>query len=436
MGLSSSLNASVMGLQVNSQRLSGISDNIANSQTNGYKRANTDFSSLVNYGNTASSYNAGGVRATTTREVTQQGSLIATGNSTDISVNGPGLLPVTTVAEREDPAGSRDFLLTTTGSFTKDDEGFLRTTGGLQLLGWRTNEVGEIGPVSRESAADLDPVNLSGFEFAPNPTTEVDMSVNLPSAADPGDAFSMTIEYFDALGASHSMVLDFTAVNPATGGWNLTLTDSSTGGAGTLVADFDMDFATGLDPNPGALTSVTASPTAPASAVGTYDPLTGEITVPGASGDISFKIGRYGEFANLTQFANDFAPVNISKNGSTLGFLSAVEMNDEGFLEGIYDTGLRRSLYKIPIANVSNPEGLSPEDNQAFRISNTSGPVYLWDSGEGPVGTLNGYTLEESTTDITEELTQLIQTQRAYSSNAKIVQTVDEMLQETTNLKR
>ena len=60
----------------------------------------------------------------------------------------------------------------------------------------------------------------------------------------------------------------------------------------------------------------------------------------------------------------------------------------------------------------------------------------LVDAGTGPVGATEGFSRETSTTDIAHELTQLIQTQRAYSSNAKIIQTVDEMLQETTNLKR
>ena len=62
--------------------------------------------------------------------------------------------------------------------------------------------------------------------------------------------------------------------------------------------------------------------------------------------------------------------------------------------------------------------------------------MFLWDAGDGPTGSIEGFAREQSTTDIANELTQLIQTQRAYSSNAKIIQTVDEMLQETTNLKR
>lgn len=425
MGISSSLNASVMGLNVNAQRLSGISDNIANSQTYGYKRAETEFSSLVNFGNSGGSYNAGGVRAATIRQVSSQGSLISTANSTDISINGQGLIPVTTVFERSEPASTRPFLLTTTGSFTKDDQGFLRTNGGLQLLGWRTDEVGDVGAVSRESASSLVPVNLNGFDFAPDPTTDAQLSVNLPSDSDVGDTHSMTLEYFDAIGGNHTLAIDYTSVDPTTNTWSMTVTDSS---AAAVVGEFELAFNNG-GAAPGSLASVTAT-------TGTYDATTGAISVAGASNPINIVIGQPGTSANLTQFATAFTPVSIEKNGAPIGFLEKVEMNEDGILEGIYDSGARRALFRVPVAAVSNPNGLTPQDNQAFRISGDSGPVYLWDSGSGPTGTLTGYTLEESTTDITEELTQLIETQRAYSSNAKIVQTVDEMLQETTNLKR
>lgn len=425
MGISSSLNASVAGLQVNAQRLAGISDNIANSETFGYKRAETSFSSLVNRGNSPSSYNAGGVRATTSREISVQGSLIGTGNATDLTINGRGMLPVTTVEERAETPAGRPLALTTTGSFTRDDEGFLRTTGGLQLLGWPTDASGEIGSVSRESALDLMPVKLSGFDFAPSATTRAEMSVNLPTTAAAGETYSMSLEYFDALGTAHTIGIDYTAVNPSVGTWTLEMTDRTTG---ALIGEADLTFATsGIAA--GGIDSVAAT-------TGTYDPTTGALTVNGVSGAIEITIGSPGSTANLTQYASEFAPVNLTKNGSALGFLKQVEMTGGGVLEGVYDTGFRRPLYRIPVANVSNPEGLTSLDDQAYQVSNSSGAVYFWDSGAGPTGSITGYTLEESTTDITEELTQLIETQRAYSSNAKIVQTVDEMLQETTNLKR
>ena len=83
-----------------------------------------------------------------------------------------------------------------------------------------------------------------------------------------------------------------------------------------------------------------------------------------------------------------------------------------------------------------NPDGLLALDGQAFKISPSSGNLFLWDAGDGPTGAIAGYALEASTTDIAQELTHMITTQRAYSSNAKVIQTVDEMLQETTNIKR
>jgi flagellar hook protein FlgE len=79
---------------------------------------------------------------------------------------------------------------------------------------------------------------------------------------------------------------------------------------------------------------------------------------------------------------------------------------------------------------------LTSQDGLTFMPSYQSGSMFFYDAGTGPVGQIAANALEESTTDIAQELTQLIKTQRAYSSNAKIIQTADEMMQETTNLKR
>ena len=92
--------------------------------------------------------------------------------------------------------------------------------------------------------------------------------------------------------------------------------------------------------------------------------------------------------------------------------------------------------FQIPLVNVPNPNGLTALDAQAFAPSPDSGGIFLWDANSGPVGGIVGFALQQSTVDIARELTDLIKTQRAYSSNATVIQTVDEMLQETTNLKR
>ena len=105
-------------------------------------------------------------------------------------------------------------------------------------------------------------------------------------------------------------------------------------------------------------------------------------------------------------------------------------------LRATYDTGFIRTLYQIPLVDVPNLNGLTALNNQTYQVSTTSGSFFLWDAGDGPTGAIAGYAREGSTTDVAAELTDLIQTQRAYSSNAKVIQTVDEMLQETTNIKR
>jgi len=186
--------------------------------------------------------------------------------------------------------------------------------------------------------------------------------------------------------------------------------------------------------NGGELLSLTqVTPAGPA----LYDPLTGDIalTVFGAQ-PISVNVGALGTTSGLQQLDTDFTPINIAKTGSPASTLSGIAINDRGFLEAIFDSGFRRTLFQIPVGAMQNPNGMRALDGQAFAITRESGPIYFYDAGSGPTGTVISSALEESTTDVAEELTQLIKTQRAYSSNAKIIQTVDEMLQETTNLKR
>jgi len=171
MTISSSLNAGVAGLSANATRLATISDNIANSSTFGYKRAVTDFQSLV-IENSRSSYTAGGVRTTTGRLIDERGSLVATSNPTDLAVRGRGMLPVTTEASVQVANGENPLLLTTTGSFRPDEDGFLRSPAGLILMGWPANADGTIPTNPRDSVDGLEPIKINSNQFAGEPTTE------------------------------------------------------------------------------------------------------------------------------------------------------------------------------------------------------------------------------------------------------------------------
>ena len=182
MSISSSLNAGVMGLNANSTRLSTISDNIANSETFGYKRSQVEFSSMV-LEQRSSAYSAGGVMVDTFKDVSAVGSLISTGNATDIAVAGRGLVPVTDVQGVDQSAADRNLMLLPTGSFTADQNGNLRTQSGLFLLGWPADSTGSIGNVSRNSGTNLEPVNIATSQFVASPTASIEVGINLPADA-------------------------------------------------------------------------------------------------------------------------------------------------------------------------------------------------------------------------------------------------------------
>jgi flagellar hook protein FlgE len=203
MTISSSLNASVAGLAANASRLATISDNISNSSTYGYKRAVTDFQSMV-IESGQGTYSAGGVRTTTTRLIDERGTLVSTSNPTDLAVRGRGMLPVTSETSVAVGNGDNPLFLTTTGSFRPDAQGYLRTSGVLVLMGVPALPDGTIPNYPRDSIDGLVPVQINANQFAGEATTRVDLSVNLPATStregSAGEEETLSVEYFDNLG--------------------------------------------------------------------------------------------------------------------------------------------------------------------------------------------------------------------------------------------
>ncbi len=429
MTISSSLNAGVAGLNANATRLATISDNIANSATYGYKRVTADFSSMVTSSGASGSYSAGGVRASMVRLVDERAPLIGTSNPTDIAVNGRGMIPVTSITAAES-GGDTPLMMTSTGSFRPDANGILRTASGLVLMGIPANPDGTIPSFPRDTDSALRPVRINDGQFAGNPTTTVDLGVNLPAtatAADAtGDPIELTVEYFNDLGLGDTISVVLTpqlaaAGDPPTHEWVLTATAPD----GTVETRTLVFQATG--PAAGTLVSVDGVSPPPTSF---------GLAVPGNADPVTIYFGPDGDNRGLTQLSDRFAVIGVNRDGAPIGNLVSVEVEESGMLNAIYDNGFVRTIYQIPVIDVPNPNGLLALGNQAYRVSRESGPFFLWNAGEGPVGEMAGFSREESATDVAGELTAMIQTQRAYSSNAKVIQTVDEMLQETTNIKR
>ncbi|PWE27562.1 flagellar hook protein FlgE [Pararhodobacter marinus] len=433
--LYSSFNASIAGLNSNATRLAAISDNIANTGTLGYKRVIASFQSMVmgegsNYG----PYIAGGVRASTMRLIDERGALVASSNATDLAVSGRGFLPVTNASALE-RTGTLPLLLTTTGSFRADQDGLLRNPAGLILLGWPADPDGTIPAFPRDTIGGLEPIRINSNQFASDPTTRIEVRANLPAtgtrADSDGASHDIALEYYSPLGTTDTLTMTFTPTVPATGQsneWTATVTDPTTG---SLIGEYTIVFDD-VPPNGGRILSVT-----PGAAGGPYDPLTGEFTVTTDSGqDIALNIGMPASEDSITQMADSFIPVSSDRDGSPVQSLVGVQVDELGMVKAYYDSGLIRTIGQIPLVDVPNPNGLASHDNQTYSVSPNSGAMFLWNAGDGPTGEILGFSQEQSSTDVAAELTNMIQTQRAYSSNAKVIQTVDEMLQETTNIKR
>ncbi|MGR3562618.1 MAG: flagellar hook protein FlgE [Heliomarina sp.] len=433
MTMSSSLNAGIAGLTANSNRLASISDNIANSSTFGYKTVRTDFHSMV-ISASGGNYSAGGVRSTSQRLIDQKGPLVSTSNATDLAVRGRGMLPVASSAEVAADNGAPTMLLSTTGSFRTDFEGYLTTESGLVLLGWPADPDGTIPTYPRDTSDGLEPVQINVNQFSGEPTTQMSLGVNLPAteteAGASGDVQELSIEYFDNLGTSESLNITFEPTVPATGvsnEWTMVIRDSAS--ANAIVGEYGVTFDTSRALG-GTLASVSTT------SGGTYDPLTGTLIVTVDGGPIEIDIGMIGQSDGMTQLSDTFAPVSIIKDGTPVGNMTSVEVDANGMVHAFFDTGITRVIYQVPLVDLPNPNGMVALDQQTYQPSTESGTYFLWDAGDGPTGDIVAFAREESSTDVASELTNMIQTQRSYSSNAKVIQTVDEMLQETANIKR
>jgi flagellar hook protein FlgE len=432
MSISSSLNAGVAGLAANATRMATIADNIANSSTFGYKRSTVDFHAMVIDIPGGASFATGGVRVSTGRAIEERGAIIGSSNATDLAVDGRGFIPVTSLAGMN--SGERPLSLVTTGSFRPDADGILRTDNGHVLMGWPTDRDGNVGSVPRDTTSALVPVRIDRTMLVANPTTRVGLAVNLPATATiagaSGTAQPATVEYYGNLGTAERLTVTFTPTVPVTGAsneWTMTVRDSAS--ADAIVGEYRLAFDASQTEG-GTLAAVTTL------SGGAYDTATGTIPLTVGGGTLTLVIGQIGARDGMTQYAAPFSTARVDRDGSPPAGIAALEVDAAGFLNAIYDQGFARRLFQIPVVDVANPNGLKAADHQSYRVTPESGAFFMWDAGTGPAGSVVGFSREESTTDVAAELTRLIQTQRAYSSNAKVIQTVDEMLQETTNIKR
>ena len=118
------------------------------------------------------------------------------------------------------------------------------------------------------------------------------------------------------------------------------------------------------------------------------------------------------------------------QNGVPVGELIGVEIDTDGTVIARFSNGEEQSLYRIPLADFSNPDGLESSTGNVFIESRDSGTVNLREPGGSGVGTLQASALESSNVELSEQLTSMIIAQRSYQANTKVITASDDLLEE------
>lgn len=433
MSLYSALYAGVSGLGAQSSAMATVADNITNINTVGYKGVTTEFRTLVTDGRLRSSYSAGGVMAAPQALISKQGLLQASANQTDLGIDGAGFFVV-----RTDEDAASDVAFTRAGAFKPDLQGFLRNTSGYYLQGWRLDPTGNFTNTGNLNA--LEPVRLSELTGSAAPTTRLQLRANLQSDATPfagpyaaGDMasgavtpqFRRSFDIFDAQGGAHRVTLAYLKT-----------------GANTWQSEIFAEPATDVTAPGGLLASGTVAfnPDGSLNLAGSTPALFGQLNPVWTNGagaqPITLALGSDGALDGLTQFGGESALISSSVDGGLLGTIASIEVSSEGIVSAVFEDGTTRAVFQLPIATFQNPDGLTRLTGNAFAISSASGSVAINRPGALGSGTVSSSTLEASNVDLAQEFTNMIRFQRAYSASSKIITTVDDMLQELSNLKR
>jgi flagellar hook protein FlgE len=419
MSVTGMMRTSVSGMAAHANRLGTVSDNIANSSTTGYKRASTEFSSLI-LESGSSEYMPGGVTTNVRYSISQQGAFQFTTSVTDLGVQGDGFFVVSN--DNGTP------YLTRAGSFIKNGDGDLVNAAGFTLMGYSFAN-GDPGAVAN-GFAGLVPINIGQLPLQADPSTAGNLYVNLPLLADDIAAVDLpsandpTAQYtaktslagYGNLGVP--VMLDVYYAKTGANTWEVTIFDRAeadpSGGfpyaSGPLVTE-TLEF----DDTTGQLTG--ASPTSLS------------IAVPGGS-TLDLDISQ------TSQLASGYAVRDVLVNGAAPSAVERIEIGDDGTLYAVYENGARAATFRIPLAKVTSPDNLQPLAGNVYSTSLDSGDVQIGVAGSSGFGVVVSGALEKSTVDLASELTTMIESQYGYTANSKVFQTGTELMEVLINLRR
>ncbi len=460
-----SLYAGVSGLQNHQTRMDVIGNNISNVNTTGFKRGRVNFQDMISQqlsGASKPTEEVGGVnpkevglgmQVASIDTIFTQGNLQSTGVSTDVAIQGNGFFILKN--------GDQSYY-TRNGDFSLDKNGTLvNPANGLRVQGWMAKDLnGEM--VVQTAASPTDLVIPVGSKDPAQATQNVKFRCNLnkntPEITEGATAsdiakgtWNTEFKVYDSFGNDHNLSVNFTKVPGNPNQWQAVVNvdpdnaDATQTRVGIGTTDgVQNTFLVNFD-NEGRLKSVTDS----AGNVTNPDGkavLQASFTVPNANPDengnpyrqtMNIDLGTIGSMKDtVTQSASKSTTKAFYQDGYKLGYLNDFKIDSSGIITGVYSNGTKRTLGQIALATFSNQSGLEKSGESTYVASNNSGTANIGESGVSGKGSLLAGALEMSNVDLTEQLTDMIVTQRGFQSNAKTIQTADTLLETVLSLKR
>lgn len=415
------------GLNAASKTMETIGNNVANAGTVGFKKSQAQFADVYAnslMGSGASPIGIGTQLARVSQQFTQS-NISGTNNPLDIAINGDGFFRMST-------GGAISY--TRNGQFQLNKNGNIENATGALLTGYPVGANGQIANGAPE------PLEISSAALPPKATTSYDVRMNLDSAETPIDPVNVNFDpnddttyhgrtsvgVYDSLGNPHTLSTFYRNVGDGTGA-------APAAGNGNIWEVFVTVDGNALDP---------LAPTTPFTTiefdnsgipVSALTPQTASINLTNGAvtpQDVAI------DFAGTQQFRKATAEQGEPRqDGYAAGDLVSFELSPDGNIVGSYTNGQTSLLGQVALASFSNPNGLTPQGDNAWVETSISGPPLVGAPGTSGLGVVQSSAVEESNVDLTAELVAMITAQRIYQANAQTIKTEDQVMQTLVNLR-
>lgn len=440
MSLLGAMNTAISGLTAQSAAFGNISDNVANSQTTGYKEVATNFVDYLTTSTTTVN-DPGAVVAQPDYLNNVQGTITQVSNPLAMAIAGQGFFAVSQETGNINgvPTFNPQQFYSRAGDFQLNSSGYLVNSAGEYLNGWSVDPA--TGIVNQNSLA---PIQVTQTVYNPVETSQVTLSANLPATPATGTAtaaspISSDIDVYDALGTQHVITLNW--VQNAAGDWTVSIVspnDITSPSVGSAEVQFGSVSGNGVpEGTVGQITNTTGNVTSAGFTSGGAATLSFTTNFGSGNQTIELNLGTYGGTSGVTQYAgSQYNLEGLTQNGVPPGSFAGVTPQANGNVVVNYSNGQTRTIAQVPVVTFNNPNALQRQDGQSFTATLGSGTPLAEEASTNGAGNLVVGSVESSNVDIATEFSNLIVAQQAYSANAKMVTTAQQMLQTTVDMKQ